>query len=102
MLRYISEHRERLVLPDQDALNALYHDRTILVDPIRYNFDARYYNTLHVVSGGQVSLEQMPRSTCIVHYCGKKKPWHDTYHGEIGVFYRLFAAKTFTGEAHGA
>lgn len=98
VLRYIDEHRGRLVLPDQDALNALYHDRTILLDPIRYNFDARYYGALHVASGGQISLENMTDSTCIVHYCGKHKPWQTDYHGEIGVFYRLFAAKTFGKE----
>ena len=40
-LRYIEENREKLILPDQDVLNALYHDRTILLDPMVYNFDAR-------------------------------------------------------------
>lgn len=98
VLRYISVHRSRLALPDQDTLNALYHNRTILLDPIRYNFDARYYGALHVASGGQISLENMPQSTCIVHYCGKQKPWHADYRGEIGVFYRLFAHKTFGHE----
>lgn len=98
VLRYIDEHRRRLVLPDQDALNALYHSRTVLLDPLRYNFDARYYPLLHTASAGQISLENMPASTCIVHYCGKQKPWHADYHGEIGVFYRLFAVKTFGPE----
>ena len=98
VLRYIDEHRHRLVLPDQDALNALYHDRTVLLDPMRYNFDARYYPLLHTASAGQISLENMPVSTYIVHYCGKQKPWHTDYHGEIGVFYRLFAVKTFGPE----
>ena len=98
VLRYIAEHRHRLVLPDQDALNALYHSRTLLLDPLRYNFDARYYSLLHTASGGQISLENMPAQTCVIHYCGKQKPWHADYSGEIGVFYRLYAAKTFGAE----
>lgn len=98
VLRYIDAHRRRLVLPDQDALNALYYDRTVLLDPLRYNFDTRYYSLLHTASAGQISLENMPAQTCVIHYCGKQKPWHADYHGEIGVFYRLFAARTFGSE----
>lgn len=97
-LRYIEENRTRLLLPDQDALNALYTARTIYLDPLRYNLDARYYSFLRTASGGQVSLERMPATTCIVHYCGRQKPWHREYHNEIGVFYQLFAAKTFGPE----
>jgi lipopolysaccharide biosynthesis glycosyltransferase len=74
VLRYIDENRRRLVLPDQDVLNALYNAQTVLVDPLRYNFDARYYPFLHTASGGQISLERMPVSTCIIHYCASKSP----------------------------
>lgn len=97
-MRYVYAHRSRLLLPDQDALNALYHDRTVLLDPLRYNFDARYYAVLHAATAGRISLERMPEATSVVHYCGKNKPWHAGYRGEIGAFYRLLAAQVFGSE----
>ena len=46
IIDYIQSHKATLLLPDQDVLNALYYDRTILLDPMVYNFDARYYLSL--------------------------------------------------------
>ena len=92
---FIDCHMNRLVLPDQDVLNALYADRTILLDPIRYNFDARYLRPLHALSLGRISVKTMKERTCIVHYCGKHKPWHENYRGACGVFYDATHAKTF-------
>ena len=93
---FIGDHLKNLVLPDQDILNALYADRTIFLDPLRYNFDVRYYPALHALSLGKISVETLPKSTCIVHYCGKHKPWHADYRGACGVFYRMKYAKTFS------
>ncbi len=90
---FIDQHMNKLVLPDQDILNALYADRTIMLDPIRYNFDVRYYPMLHALSFGKISVETIPESTCIIHYCGKNKPWHEDYRGECGVFYSMTCAK---------
>ena len=83
------------MLPDQDILNALYADRTVFLDPIRYNFDVRYYPALHALSLGKISVETILQSTCIVHYCGKHKPWHEDYRGECGVFYQRTHEKVF-------
>lgn len=94
-MAYIDENKKRLILPDQDVLNALYGERTILVDPIRYNFDARYYNFLHIASVGQISLKNMHKTTSIIHYCGQNKPWNEDYRGAIGVFYGEAARRTF-------
>ena len=76
----LADNLKKLVLPDQDILNALYADRTVFLDPIRYNFDVRYYPALHALSLGKISVETIPQSTCIVHYCGKHKPWHGQAH----------------------
>lgn len=98
-MAFISSHREKLILPDQDVLNALYYDRTILLDPHIYNFDARYFNTVKVATLGKVDLKWVRENTAIIHYCGKGKPWHEYYLGELGVFYREVAAKVFPEEA---
>lgn len=92
---YIQKNRGNLILPDQDILNALYYNKTVLLDPYKYNFDVRYYDVLHRASGGRISLENMPETTCIVHYCGKEKPWNEDYRGECGVFYRLKQQELF-------
>ena len=92
---FIECNLKKLILPDQDILNALYADRTIYLDPIRYNFDARYYPVLHALSLGKISIETISKSTCIVHYCGKHKPWHEDYRGACGVFYQMTHEKAF-------
>lgn len=98
---FMNSNQAKLVLPDQDILNALYANRTILLDPIRYNFDVRYYPALHALSLGKISVESIPESTCIVHYCGKHKPWHENYQGECGLFYRTMYAKAFHTKGYG-
>lgn len=92
---FIEHNLKKLMLPDQDILNALYADRTIFLDPIRYNFDVRHYPALHALSLGKISVETIPESTCIVHYCGKHKPWHEGYRGACGVFYQMTHEKVF-------
>lgn len=94
-LAYIEKTRKRLLMPDQDVLNALYGTRTLLLNPLVYNFDARYYAFLHAKSLGKISLEHLPTQTCIVHYCGKQKPWKKSYRGQIGILYRMNALRTF-------
>ena len=96
---FIRAHREKLILPDQDVLNALYHDRTVLLDPRVYNFDARYFNTVKVATLGRIDLKWVRENTAVIHYCGKSKPWHEHYLGELGVFYREAAAKVFPEES---
>ena len=95
VLRFIQENRDKLILPDQDVLNALYHNRTILLDPLIYNYDARYYGTIKVGTLGKVDLEWIRENTAIIHYCGKNKPWQDNYRSEMGVFYEEAARRLY-------
>jgi lipopolysaccharide biosynthesis glycosyltransferase len=36
----------------------------------------------------RVNIGWVRKNTVIVHYCGRNKPWKDTYHGRLGCFYR--------------
>ncbi len=94
-LSYIEQNRAKLVLPDQDALNALYGGRTALIDPLVYNLDMRYYGLLSAARLQRFNLETVRRQTAIVHYCGKNKPWDEHYRAPQGVFYREAEARTF-------
>lgn len=84
---FINKYKNRLVLPDQDVLNSLYSDSILELDEILYNFDTRFYHYNKLVSSGGIDMDYIFRNTCILHFCGKKKPWHKNY---IGVFLSLY------------
>ena len=90
--RFIEEHKNSLLLPDQDVLNALYADRTIFLDPLIYNLGDKYLRlkNLHLPKGEKLGLEWVRQHTAIIHYYGRNKPWKEGYHGKLGVFYDFF------------
>lgn len=86
---YVEKHRNFLMLPDQDILTALYGDRIGLLDTMKYNLSDRMllvYNSepRHT----KINLDWVRENTVVIHYYGKQKPWQDTYHGKLDVFYR--------------
>lgn len=86
---YVREHEKALILPDQDILTALYGDKIKLVDSLRYNLSDRvlnFYNGSHPKEKRDVNWVR--RNTAIIHYCGRNKPWNESYTGTLGVFYR--------------
>ena len=40
LFQYAESHREELLLPDQDILNALYSERILPVEGVLWNYDA--------------------------------------------------------------
>jgi lipopolysaccharide biosynthesis glycosyltransferase len=84
---FVTKHKNRLVLPDQDILNALYSKEIKKIDEFKYNYDTRYYQYNKILSNGTVGMEYIMRNTSILHFCGKKKPWHNNYNGS---FYSLY------------
>ncbi|MCU9613380.1 glycosyltransferase family 8 protein [Caldibacillus lycopersici] len=88
--QFIEEHKFRLVLPDQDVLNALYWDKIKPVDGFRYNYDARFFQLTKLLPSEKNDLNWIKENTVFIHYCGKEKPWHDDYKGELGSFYKAY------------
>ncbi|MDR9797888.1 glycosyltransferase family 8 protein [Aeribacillus pallidus] len=87
---FINENRLKLVLPDQDVLNALYWDKIKPVDCYRYNYDARYYEIIKLLPNAKHGMEWIKENTVFIHYCGKDKPWQKNYKGELGAFYKKY------------
>jgi len=87
---FIRENKLFLILPDQDVMNALYWDKIKAVDPYRYNYDARYYELTRLYPSYKNDLKWIKQNTLFIHYCGKDKPWHDSYKGTLGFFYKYF------------
>lgn len=88
--RFVERNKKRLVLPDQDVLNALYSKWIKTVDEVLYNYDPRYYLYYKMVSKGQHDMDFVIRNTSIIHFCGKKKPWHKNYTGRFHSLYKHY------------
>ena len=92
VLDYIEKNKVKMVLPDQDVLNALYHDRIAQLNPLIYNLSEKYL-TLHNLNfkNQSVDLDWVRTNAVFVHYCGRNKPWKPVYYGLLDVFYRELA-----------
>ena len=83
---YMEAHKGRLMLPDQDIISALYGQRILPLDPIRYNMTEKLFS-LHRRNGDGMTLEDVRQQSAVIHYCGRNKPWKPGYLGELNVFY---------------
>lgn len=90
--QFIEEHKNTLLLPDQDVVNALYADRTIFLDPLIYNLGEKYLRlkNLHLPKEEKLGIDWVRQHTAIIHYYGRNKPWKEGYHGKLDVFYDFF------------
>ncbi|MGI6119318.1 MAG: glycosyltransferase family 8 protein [Desulfosporosinus sp.] len=88
--RFVEENRAKLIMPDQDILNALYAKQIRTLDEKQYNYDARFYNYYKIVSGGTYDMDQVINHTSILHFCGKKKPWQKKYSGRFHALYKHY------------
>lgn len=86
---FIAEHKNSLLLPDQDVLNALYTDRIIFLDPLIYNLGEKYLHlkNMHLPKDRQLDVDWVRQHTAIIHYYGRNKPWKENFHGVLGGFY---------------
>ncbi|NLN40726.1 MAG: glycosyltransferase family 8 protein [Clostridiales bacterium] len=87
---YISKNKNRLLLPDQDVLNALYSKKIKKLDEIEYNYDARFYLYYKLQTNGKVNMDYIMRNTVILHFCGKNKPWNPDYNGNFKSLYKHY------------
>ena len=91
IFQYVEEHRKELVLPDQDILNAVYGERILPLEDVRWNYDARNYSNYLLRSGGECDLSWVMEHTSILHFCGKAKPWKKGYFYRFGLLYLHYA-----------
>jgi len=87
VFRFIEAHRKKLILPDQDIISSLYGSRIYALDSFRYNMTERLFRR-HAPFERDLNLDWVRRNSVIIHYCGRNKPWKETYFGQLDVFYR--------------
>lgn len=88
--RFVEKYRNRLIMPDQDVLNALYSKHIKSLDETIYNYDARFYNQYKLRSGGLCDMDYILHHTVFLHFCGKKKPWNRGYSGKFHALYKHY------------
>ncbi len=86
----VRERALQLVLPDQDVFNALYGRCTAPLDDRVFNYDARRYRTYQLKNGGACTIDWIMRSTAILHFCGKEKPWKKGRSTMLGTLYKHY------------
>jgi lipopolysaccharide biosynthesis glycosyltransferase len=89
---FVQKNKNRLILPDQDVLNVVYCKRIQTVEEVQYNYDARYFNYYKLFSNGEYTMDYVMKHTAILHFCGKKKPWHKGYTGKFHALYKHYEA----------
>lgn len=92
--RFVGKHRSRLIMPDQDILNALYGKYIKNVDEILYNYDARFYSYYKLKTNGRCDMDFIINHTVFLHFCGKKKPWKKDYGGRFHALYKHYEKLT--------
>ena len=91
---YVKENPAKLLLPDQDILNALYSRRILEIADSRWNYDARNFGNYLVRSHGEMDMAWVMQNTSILHFCGKAKPWKKHYTYRFGLLYRHYMRLT--------
>lgn len=74
-IEYATKHAEALIFNDQDILNALLHDKKLLI-PFRWNVQDGFLRRKRRIRPQAIpSLLAELRHPIIIHYTGHRKPW---------------------------
>ncbi len=87
---FVEENKKKLILPDQDIINALYSKHIKEIDEILYNYDARFYLYYKLSSNGKYDMDFVIKNSAIIHFCGKRKPWKKNYNGKFHSLYKHY------------
>lgn len=87
---FVKENKSKLIMPDQDVINALYSKYIKTLEEKCYNYDARYFSYYKIRSSGKWDMAYVLRNTVVLHFCGKKKPWKKDYSGKFHSLYKHY------------
>ncbi|RBP42780.1 glycosyltransferase family 8 protein [Garciella nitratireducens] len=87
---FVEKNKAKLIMPDQDIINALYGKYIKNLEEKLYNYDARYFSYYKIMSNGKWDMGYVLRNTVILHFCGKKKPWQKEYSGKFHSLYKHY------------
>lgn len=83
ILKCLNANIYRICLGDQDMINILFEEKTVLIDECIYNLDERTCR----LNRRRVNHAFIRNETAIIHYNGKYKPWLKRYRGILKKYY---------------
>ncbi len=93
VMQAIVQHGQKLVFPDQDALNIVLAGRARYIEPC-WNFR---YNLEFMLNGGQFDT-WLPGPAVFLHFTGRVKPWHAwNLHPSRELFSKYLALSPWAG-----
>lgn len=87
VLTFIKKNKNKLMLPDQDIIFALYGNKIKTVDSLIYNLGDREIKIHNLYNEKKIDLNWVKENAVIIHYYGRNKPWNKTYTGILNYFY---------------
>ncbi|WIV13795.1 glycosyltransferase family 8 protein [Proteiniborus sp. MB09-C3] len=90
IFEFVEKNHSKLIMPDQDILNALYSKQIKALDEKLYNYDARYYRYYKMKTNGICDMDYVIKNTVVLHFCGKRKPWKKSYSGKFHALYKHY------------
>lgn len=84
---FIEKKKFLLFLPDQDIISSLYGSRIYPLDTFRYNMTETLFQR-YAAFEKTIDLDWVRENSVIIHYCGRNKPWKESYIGKLDVFYQ--------------
>lgn len=92
---FVEKNHSKLIMPDQDILNAMYSKQIKCIDEKFYNYDVRYYRYYKMSSNNTWNMGYVINNTVILHFCGKRKPWKKDYSGKFHSLYKHYEKLAF-------
>ena len=75
-LQYVAENTEKVILHDQDTLNAVLHDKIEHL-PLTFNFQTGFLFTQYTYEENvKKDIEENMYNPVVIHFTGCSKPWH--------------------------
>lgn len=87
---FVEKNRSKLIMPDQDIINALYSKQIKSLNEKLYNYDTRYYKYYKIATNNTCDMDYIIRHTVFLHFCGRKKPWNKSYSGQFYSLYKYY------------
>jgi lipopolysaccharide biosynthesis glycosyltransferase len=75
-LQFIQANHNKIIFHDQDVLNAMLHDKCLLL-PIQWNALGCFFLNPPIIQKSRISqLQQALNDPAVIHFSGSIKPWH--------------------------
>lgn len=91
IFEYVRKNAKKLLLGDQDTVNAFYDGHLLILDTLKYNLDEKTF--LKHKKRGTIDEQWVRENAFLIHYDGKHKPWYDGYEGALQEHFDLCRAE---------